>query len=59
MAQCAYCGAETRLYSFGTPICLECVDARKKGSDPQRNPRQSEPANPKADTPSRSESADN
>jgi hypothetical protein len=38
MAKCAYCGAETSLYSFGTPVCLDCVATRQKGDDPKREP---------------------
>jgi hypothetical protein len=30
MAACAYCGAETQLYSSGVPICLKCSDEREK-----------------------------
>lgn len=28
MAACAYCGAETELYSSGVPICVKCSDER-------------------------------
>jgi hypothetical protein len=28
MAPCAYCRKETELYEGGTPICVECADAR-------------------------------
>jgi hypothetical protein len=38
MAKCAYCGAETLLYSSEIPICVECMDARSKGTD--RKPQQ-------------------
>jgi hypothetical protein len=57
MAQCAYCGAETQLYSFGRPICLECVEDRKKGSDPRRESSQSQLVN-RSETPSQSGSSD-
>jgi hypothetical protein len=26
LPQCYLCGAETPLYYFGTPVCLECVE---------------------------------
>jgi|SRR5579872_520977 len=32
MADCAYCGVETTLYTIGVPICWKCSDA------PQRKP---------------------
>jgi hypothetical protein len=28
MALCAYCQKETELYDGGTPVCVECADAR-------------------------------
>jgi hypothetical protein len=28
MALCAYCRRETELYDGGTPVCVECVEAR-------------------------------
>jgi hypothetical protein len=28
MALCAYCRKETELYDGGTPVCVECADAR-------------------------------
>jgi hypothetical protein len=28
MAHCAYCRKETELYDGGTPVCVECADAR-------------------------------
>lgn len=30
MAQCALCGAETGLYSNGTPLCVKCDDERDR-----------------------------
>jgi hypothetical protein len=26
MARCDFCGAETRLYNSGTPVCIQCSD---------------------------------
>jgi hypothetical protein len=34
MAQCVYCKAETELFDNGTPICIECSEAR----DTKRKP---------------------
>jgi len=28
MASCRFCGAETQMYEFGNPICIECCDRR-------------------------------
>jgi hypothetical protein len=30
MAECAYCGVETQLYSSGVPICPKCSDEQEK-----------------------------
>jgi len=33
MARCAHCGAETQLFSNGSPICIECDAAREAEPD--------------------------
>jgi hypothetical protein len=36
MAKCIHCGAETRLYNNGVPVCIACVDlpATQKSKPP-------------------------
>jgi len=38
MAQCYFCGAETRLHEFGRPICVSCSDRLEKGEQLTRKP---------------------
>jgi hypothetical protein len=44
MAECFYCGAETRLYEQGTPICLECDRRRALPRlQPEHKPDEEQP----------------
>jgi hypothetical protein len=36
MARCAYCGVETELYIFETPICVNCESAPPKEPESAR-----------------------
>jgi len=34
MAKCAYCGADTQLYSKGVPVCLVCEEDQDGSQKP-------------------------
>jgi hypothetical protein len=40
MAHCYRCGAETRLYSNGTPVCMACVNVSEADQKDQPKPQQ-------------------
>jgi hypothetical protein len=42
MVKCSRCGAETQLYEYGTPICIECSNAieaeyQRPSPDPRKH----------------------
>ena len=47
MDKCAYCGEQTRLFYYGTPVCLTCFDLERLRS---REAAQEKQSSPKAKT---------
>lgn len=43
---CIYCGAETKLYDNGRPVCVACADRLEAGKPPRKKEPESEGHSP-------------